>query len=76
MNTLTHEERIQALSKILNALQEAATQQTDKEFKQFGARDIFEAIQLTKRMIHTAEFESNIAEADALDVSLGISNIQ
>lgn len=76
MNTLTHEERIKALSKILSALQEAAAHQTDKEFKHFGARDIFEAIQLTKRMIHTAEFESNIAEADALDVSLGISNIQ
>ena len=76
MNTLTHEERIQALSKILNALQEAAAHQTDKEFKQFGARDIFEAIQLTKRMIDTAEFESDISEADALDVSLGISNIQ
>jgi hypothetical protein len=76
MNTLTHEERIQALSKILNALQEAATQQTDKEFKEFGARNIFEAIQLAKRMIYTAEFESSIAEADALDVSLGISNIQ
>lgn len=76
MNTLTHEERIQALSKILNALQETTTQQTDKEFKEFGARNIFEAIQLAKRMIYTAEFESNIAEADALDVSLGISNIQ
>ena len=76
MNTLTHEERIQALSKILNALQEAAAHQTDKEFKHFGARDIFEAIQLTNRMIHTAEVESHIAEADALDVSLGISNLQ
>lgn len=76
MNTLTHEERIRALSKILSALQEEAAHQTDKEFKHFGARDIFEAIQLTKRMIHTAEFESNIAQADALDVSLGISNIQ
>ena len=76
MNTLTHEERIQALSKILSALQEAAARQTDREFKQFGARHFFEAIQLTKRMIHTAEFERGVAEADTLDNSLGISNIQ
>lgn len=76
MNTLTHEERIQSLSKILNVLQEVAARQTGREFKQSGTRDIFEAIQLTKRMLHTVEFERGIAEADALDNSLGLSNIQ
>lgn len=76
MNTLTHEERIQALSKILNTLQEAAGHQTTSEFHKYGCGDIFKSIQLCKRMIATAEFESDLAQADTLDVSLGISNIQ
>ena len=76
MNTLTHEERNQALSKILRVLQDVAAHQTDKELKQMGVRDILEAIQLTKRMLHTVEFERGIAEADSLDNSLGLSNIQ
>ena len=76
MNTLTHEERIAALQKILNTLQESAGHQTTAEFHKHGCGDVFKCIQLCKRMIATAEFESELAQADALDVALGISNIQ